>query len=156
MSKHNKLSYAIALAAAVHEGQFDKAGQPYILHPLKVMNRLLRQGEDWEVGAIGVLHDAVEDSSLPHIVLEDIRRELGERVAAGVEALTKKSGETYNTYLQRVKENVDAIKVKLKDLEHNSDIRRMKSLTQADFERTIKYQKAFKELSDFLKHIQEE
>jgi hypothetical protein len=52
------LEHAIALAACAHAGQVDKAGQPYILHPLRVMLRL--SGADERI--VAVLHDVVEDT----------------------------------------------------------------------------------------------
>src|SRR5687767_2629355 len=82
------LERAIAIAAQAHAGQVDKAGQPYILHPLRVMLRLATEEER----IVGVLHDVVEDTP---VSLQQLRDEgFSESVLSAVEALTKRDGET--------------------------------------------------------------
>ena len=139
----SQLGIAINIAVAAHEGQVDKAGKPYILHPLKVMH--YTKSEDEEILAIAVLHDTVEDckdvtwSSLYEAGLSD-------RVVAGVMSLTKLQGETYEQYKRKVKANPDAVIVKMADLRHNSDIRRIKGVTQKDIDRVAKYMAFYAEL----------
>ena len=58
---------ALQIAARAHEGQKDKDGQPYILHPLRVMNAV----EDEPVKVVAVLHDVIEDTS---VTADDLRR----------------------------------------------------------------------------------
>ena len=53
------LQKAISIAVKAHEGQIDKGGNPYILHPLRVMMSLRTVDEM----IVGVLHDVVEDCS---------------------------------------------------------------------------------------------
>jgi hypothetical protein len=71
------------------------------------------------------------------------------RVIEGVAALTKLPGEDYESYKNKVKQNPDAIKVKMADLRHNSDIRRLKGITQKDIDRVVKYQQFYMELLQF-------
>lgn len=134
------LDLAITTAVEGHAGQFDKGGNPYILHPLAVMH--LVESAESEVRQMCVMHDLVEDNkNFTYARL----RELGfsERVIAGIRALTKVPGESYDEYLARVSENRDAVLVKLADLTHNTDIRRLKGATEKDIQRTAKYYASF-------------
>lgn len=133
------ISEAIAFAVLKHQGQFDKAGLPYILHPLKVMHYL--KTDDEELMAIAVLHDVVEDTGATY---EELRRiGMTVRVIEGVKCLTKVPGETYKEYIERVCLNHDAIRVKKADVRHNMDIRRLKGVTEKDFKRIEKYAKTY-------------
>ena len=90
------LDKAIAIAAKAHEGQVDKAGLPYILHPLRVM--FARENEEERICA--VLHDVIEDTN---ITLEDLRREgFSEEILFALACLTKLQGETYDAFIERV------------------------------------------------------
>lgn len=132
------LNQAIALAALAHEGQTDKAGQPYILHPLRVM--LACQGEAAQICA--VLHDVVEDTPWTLAAL----REAGysESVLMTLDHLTKRPGENYEQFIDRVLENELACLVKLADLADNQDLSRLAEVTTADQERLLRYQAAEK------------
>lgn len=113
------LEDAIILATRAHRGALDKGGQPYILHPLRVMLGV----DEPEQKQIAVLHDVVEDSHLTIAVL----RLLGfsERVIAGVDAMTRRKTETYRQYIDRVCQNKDATLVKLEDIDDNSNFSRL-------------------------------
>lgn len=115
---------AIELAAYAHKGQVDKAGEPYILHPLRVM--LAMDAEIERVAA--VLHDVVEDS--PHIGHGDILAFFGEDVHAAVFALTRQEGEAYETFIDRCKKNHVARRIKLADIEDNLSPARSSSLPE--------------------------
>ena len=142
----SQLAIAIRIAVEAHDGQKDKAGKPYILHPLKVMHYC--KTDDEEIMAIAVLHDSVEDNK--NITYRYLMEEgLSLRVIEGVAALTKLPGEDYESYKNKVKQNPDAIKVKMADLRHNSDIRRLKGITQKDIDRVVKYQQFYMELLQF-------
>lgn len=143
------LSKAIYTATIAHKDQFDKAGVPYILHPLKLQHWLRCESE--EVQVVAVLHDVVEDSA---VTLLQIEKDFGPVIAEAVDCLTKRGGEHYDDYLDRVASNKISIKVKLADLRHNSDIRRLKGITQKDFARIQKYQTAYAWLKDQLKYFQ--
>lgn len=113
----DELARAIALAAAAHATQIDKSGQPYILHPIRVM--LKCASESWETQIVAVLHDTVEDT---WVALDLLRRmEFSDAVIDGVEAISHRKGEDYRDYILRCAENRIAIVVKLADLEDNSD-----------------------------------
>ena len=143
MNVNEQLGSAIRLASSIHEGVTDKSGKPYILHPLYVMTQLLY---DTELAIMGVLHDVIEDSDL---ILEDfVRFGYSERVIKGLDCLTHREEETYEEYIDRICDNYDAIRVKRKDLEHNSNITRLKGVRPKDLERIEKYHKAFIKLGE--------
>ena len=101
------LDKAINIAAKAHQGQADKGGNPYILHPLRVM--FSRKTEIERICA--VLHDVIEDTD---ITLVDLRNEgFSEEVIAAIDALTKRNGESYDDFIQRVIKNKIAARVKL-------------------------------------------
>lgn len=139
MNKEEALSHAILLASKAHAGQFDKGGKPYILHPLHLMSQLLF---DTELATIAVLHDTIEDSSLTIKKLRAIG--FSNRVLEALDLLTHKTHQDYLLdYIPAIATNIDAIRVKRKDLEHNSDITRLRSLREKDFARLEKYSRAF-------------
>ena len=135
------LEKAIQCAVKAHAGQKDKAGAPYILHPLRIMMKM-----DNQAGMIAaMLHDVVEDSS---VTLADLRAEgFSEEVIAAVDHLTRREGEAYEMFINRLRHNPLAVKVKLADLEDNMDIRRIENVTGRDIERIQKYQAAREKLS---------
>src|SRR5574343_1394915 len=135
----NVLAKAIAIASEKHMGQFDKGGMPYILHPLKVMHYL--RSDDPELMAIAVLHDVVEDTDTTYEEL--LSRGMTARVIHGIRCLTKVAGETLDEYKAKVMSNPDAILVKKCDLRHNSDIRRLRGVTEKDIRRIEKYMKFY-------------
>ena len=114
------------VAFEAHAGQYDKAGQPYYLHPYAVAERV--EGGDTE-RAVAYLHDVVEDTP---ITLDDLRgMGFPEEVIDGVDAMSRREGETYTDYIYRVRENPCARNVKLADLSHNTDPSRAASLTES-------------------------
>lgn len=139
------LGLAISIAAEAFKDKVDKGGKPYILHCLHVMNKL-KYEKDEELMIVGVLHDLVEDTDY---TLEDLT-ELGfsERVTTLLNLLTHKEGVDYMTYIEQIKSNSEcAVKVKIQDLRHNSDILRMKGLRDKDFQRIEKYHRAYNYLT---------
>lgn len=141
---------AVEWACEVHWHQVDKAGAPYLLHPLRMMLRM----ETLEEKMVALLHDVVEDSSSEKsVTLDDLRRDgFSEEVVKSVDCLTKRKGDKneedyYRCYLEKVKGNALARKVKLADLEDNMDLRRLKLVTPRDMERLNKYKKAVEYLS---------
>ena len=134
------LNKAIVLAATHHDGQFDKSGLPYILHVMKVMHYL--KSNDEELNCIAVLHDIIEDTSCTFQDLIDAG--MSERVECGVRLLTKQRGQRYmEEYLDGIASNPDAIRVKMADLRHNMDVRRLKGVTDKDMQRIAKYSRAY-------------
>lgn len=139
------LQRAIAIAAKAHEGQVDKAGNSYLDHPLFVMKNV----NSIEQKIVAVLHDAVEDSEL---TLEQLRSQgFPEVIVSAIEAITKIEGEAYAAYLERVIANPIALRVKIADVTHNLDIRRISNPTEADFQRIAKYKKVLSQLRSALK-----
>ena len=136
------LEDAIALAVEAHRGQRDKAGQTYILHPLRVMMRLETEAERMAA----ILHDVVEDT--PY-TLERLR-ELGypEEVLGALDCLTKREGESYEAFIERVRPHPLARRVKLADLEDNMDVRRLPSVGPRETERLARYRAAWARLKD--------
>lgn len=135
------LEKAILLAANAHAGQTDKAGYPYILHPLRVMFAMDTESEM----IAAVLHDIVEDTQ---ITFEELRRQgFSEDVLEAVRHLTKQDEEDYFAFIGQTGKNPIARKVKLADLEDNMDIRRLKDrdyLNESDVARLKKYYQAWK------------
>jgi len=142
MKRGELLGKMIVQATNAHAGQFDKAGQPYILHVLEVLHGVRTQDE--EIQCIAVGHDLFEDTST---TVEDLV-ELGctTRIVQGILALTKQNGESYKTYKSKVLANRDAMIVKQSDLRHNSDITRLKGITEKDVTRMGKYMAFYTEI----------
>jgi (p)ppGpp synthase/HD superfamily hydrolase len=115
------LERAIIFAAQAHGGQTDKAGRPYILHPLRVMMRLSQQdrSEDDEARIAAVLHDVVEDCeiTLQHLAAHGY----SSAVLMAIDALSRRDDERYAAYIMRLAENPLAVRVKIADLEDNLD-----------------------------------
>lgn len=123
------------LATNAHAGQVDRGGSPYILHPLKVMHYLKSTDEELQCIALG--HDIIEDTDTTYSDLA--KAGMSERVIEGIRALTKVRGESYDEYKQRVLQSKDAMLVKRCDLRHNTDIRRLKGVSDKDIQRMAKY-----------------
>ena len=138
------LAIAIAIAAEGFKNKTDKAGEPYILHCLRVMNTVSNMGKSAMI--IGVLHDLLEDTNWTK---EQLLKEGFEwDDICCIDDLTHKKGEDYlNVYIKRIAENPYCRAVKLADLKDNSDITRLKGLTKKDFDRMEKYHTAYTYLS---------
>jgi guanosine-3',5'-bis(diphosphate) 3'-pyrophosphohydrolase len=146
MRKGEMLDKMLVLCTNAHHGQFDKGGRPYILHPLRVMSFL--KSDDEELQCIALGHDVIEDTKTTYA---DLRAAgISERVITGIRALTKVPGETYDEYKERVFACEDAMIVKSCDLRHNSDIRRLKGVTEKDIARIAKYHAFYLEIKSRL------
>lgn len=130
------LERAIAMASNAHEGQVDKAGAPYVLHPLRMMLRLSNTDER----ITAVLHDVVEDCG---VSLEMLRAEgFSERVIEAIDSVTRRPEESYDDFVLRAALNPIGRRVKLVDLQDNSDLSRITNPTTHDYERIEKYRRA--------------
>ena len=137
------LDRAKAIATSAHEGQVDKAGKPYIEHPMRVMN----MGKTVEEKIAGVLHDVVEDSDWTFEMLE--KEGIPKDVMDALRCVTKLSeNEDYGHFIDRVKTNPLAVNVKLNDLKDNMDITRLGEVTEKDLARLNKYIRAYKQLTE--------
>ena len=135
------LNKAFSIAYHAHDGQFDKGGMPYILHPVTVALHV--DSEDEKM--VALLHDVVEDSSYS---LEDLKKEgFPANVIEAVDILTKRDGDSYDSYLEKVKKNDLARKVKIADMSHNLDRSRIKDISEKDLKRFEKYEKSLKFLN---------
>ena len=133
---------AIEIAAREHAGDTDKAGNPYIFHPLRLMFAVNSPLE--KIAA--VLHDVVEDTP---ITLDDLRSEgFHPDVIAAVDALTKRPGESRLEAASRAAANPIARVVKLADVTDNMDLGRIPEPTDRDFERLKEYTEVRKLLID--------
>ena len=134
------LERAIELAVEYHLGQRDKAGHPYILHPLRVMLRC--QGEEAQM--VAVMHDLLEDTP----VTEDFLRQQGfsEAVLRGLQGVTRDPQESYEQFVQRAKLDPLSRQVKLADLEDNMDIRRLAQISAKDLKRLQRYRESWQAL----------
>jgi GTP diphosphokinase / guanosine-3',5'-bis(diphosphate) 3'-diphosphatase len=146
MKKGEMLAKMLVLVTNAHAGQFDKGGNPYILHPLKVMHYTKSLDEELQCIALG--HDVIEDTDVTYADLREL--DISERVIEGIRALTKQPGQTYDEYKTAVFANRDAMIVKSADLRHNSDIRRLKGVTDKDVARIAKYMKFYSEIQQRL------
>ena len=131
------LEKAIEIALRAHAGQKGKDGTPYVLHPLRLMTRM----ETDEERIAAVLHDVVEDSDF---TMEDLRDAgFSESVLEVVRLFTHEKGISYEDYVERLKPHPVARRIKIADLEDNSDIRRLSGIEDRDMERLRKYHKAW-------------
>ena len=134
------LEKAIRLATEAHSGQRDKAGGPYILHPLRMMLTMDTPAER----AVAVLHNIVEDTEW---TLEALRREgFSEGIVEAVAYLTRQQDESYEAFIERVAQHPIARRVKLAELEDNMDVRRLETLTKKDQSLLARYLKAWQRL----------
>ena len=138
----NPLEKAIEVALNAHRGQTDRYGRPYILHPLHVMMQM----DTEEEMAAAVLHDVVEDSEM---TLADLREKgFSDGVLEAVRLMTHdKTATTYEEYVRRLQPHPIARKIKMADLQHNMDIRRMDRVREKDLERLEKYRQAWETLT---------
>lgn len=128
---------AMLFAYRVHEGQLDKGGLPYIFHPLAVAEMM---GDDEVAVVVALLHDVIEDTSTtPHDLLS---AGFSEDIVSSIVAISREPGEQYKTYLERVKKDDVARKVKLGDLKHNSDFGRLHEVDKEAISLHSRYQKS--------------
>jgi (p)ppGpp synthase/HD superfamily hydrolase len=136
------LERAIEIAVNAHKGVTDKGGNPYIVHPLRVMMSLKSDNEK----IVGVLHDVVEDAE--DWDFERLKEEgFSKEVLDGLRSVTKTSEEEdYNEFVQRALTNEIGRAVKIADIRDNLDVTRIGELRQKDMNRLNKYKNALKVL----------
>lgn len=127
---------AMIIAYQAHKRQHDKAGYPYIAHPI----HLAEQMDDEISTAVALLHDVVEDTNFTFTDLAGYG--IPESVIVPLKLLTHNKSVDYMTYIEGIKSNQIATKVKIADLKHNSDLTRLKEISETDRNRVVKYQKA--------------
>ena len=131
---------AVQIATRAHAGQHDKAGEDYILHPLRVAERC----ESPKAKIVALLHDTIEDTD----VTEEYLRQQGfpDGIVDAVLCVTRREGEDYEAYIRRAAANPIGLHVKIADLEDNMDIRRLPDITDRDVVRLRKYLRAWRYL----------
>jgi len=136
------LERAIEIAARAHAGVTDKAGDPYIFHPLRMMMRVTSM----EAKIVAVLHDVVEDSET---TLDGLRAEgFSEEVVAAVDGVTdrKNLGESYDDFVERAAKNPISREVKIADLEDNMNMLRLNKVEKKQLDRLAKYHRSWLKL----------
>ena len=127
---------AILVAFKAHEGQVDRAGLPYVLHPIHIAEQM----KDEDTCVVALLHDVIEDTDM---TLEDLKQYgFTEVQLEGVRLMTHEDDVDYFDYVRAMKDNPVAKAVKLEDLKHNSDFTRLDKVTEKDLKRLEKYKKA--------------
>jgi hypothetical protein len=140
------LERAIEIAVLAHKGASDKAGAPYILHPLRLMFAI----EDADAKIVAVLHDVVEDSKPPNRWgMEELKAEgFSAAVLAALDCVTARPDEPYDVFIDRILPNPIARRVKVADILDNMNLVRLgREITEKDVVRLRKYQRAFARLS---------
>ena len=142
MQFNRLLSKAISIAAVGFAGVLDKGARPYILHCLRVMDKM----DDDEGKILGVLHDVIEDGIITGKEL--IEQGFPKHIVEQLEILTHDKGiTTYDEYVRLIgiksREFPRVRKVKMYDLEDNSSITRLKGVSDKDIERVRKYHHAY-------------
>jgi (p)ppGpp synthase/HD superfamily hydrolase len=134
------LELAIKIAVKAHQKQVDKAGEPYILHPLRLMFKFT----DEDLRVVAVLHDVIEDSE----ITEQNLIELGfkSEIVEALSNLTKIDGESYDAFIERAASNSLSRKVKIEDIKDNLNLERLERLNDVDLKRVEKYHRALKRL----------
>jgi len=148
MTDEELIEAAIAIAVEAHKGQVDKARRPYILHPLRVMEQM--RSDDEKI--VAVLHDVVEDSAWTPSALQNAG--FPPHIVSALDALTKRDGENYQDFIERVNCSSLARAVKMADLRDNMNIARLPlPLTSKDHERLAKYERALRYLKGIAQAI---
>jgi (p)ppGpp synthase/HD superfamily hydrolase len=127
---------AMKIAFAVHKDQVDKAGVPYIYHPIHLAESM---DDEYSI-VVALLHDVVEDSEMTFADL--IESGFPNEVITALKLLTHSPDGDYLDYIELISKNELATKVKLADIKHNSDVTRLITVTDKDLERFEKYKKA--------------
>jgi len=141
------LEKAIRLAAKTHRGQKDRFKKPFVLHVMSVVGR----GNDLEEQVLGALHDVIERSVLE---IEDLRRKgYPERVLQALDHISRRDGESYSEYIDRVELNNLATRVKIHDLADKMDISKIKKISEDDRSRFNRQLKAYHQLQRAMGYI---
>ena len=133
---------ALRICYEAHQGQVDKTGLPYVFHPFHVAEQMT---DEWTVTA-ALLHDVVEDTDWTLQALE--QEGFPPEVLEALSLLTHDPAEPYLDYVNRLKENPIARKVKIADLRHNSDLTRLDDPSQLSSWHRAKYASALRLLTE--------
>jgi (p)ppGpp synthase/HD superfamily hydrolase len=138
----NLTKKAMKIAFEAHKEQVDKTGVPYIYHPI----HLAEQMDDEASICVALMHDVVEDTDT---TFEDLEKEgFTKEIIDALRLLTHDDSVPYLDYVKEIKQNPIATKVKLADLNHNSDLSRLDSVDVKAMERLEKYKKSIAILTE--------
>lgn len=133
-----KIIECLRFVEELHHGQYDKIGAPYILHPVFVAEQM----DTEKATIVALLHDVIEDTS---ITLDDLHdKGYSDEIIVAIDALTRRTGETYSTYIERLSNNKLARRVKIADLRHNLQPERVAMFGNTSLVK--RYQKALRML----------
>ena len=132
---------AMVIAYNAHANQFDKAGVPYIFHPIHLAEQMDTETEC----VVALLHDVVEDTK---VTFEQLEKEFSKEIIEILKLLTHDKETDYMEYVKIIKENPIAKKIKKADIIHNADETRLETITENDILRREKYQKALEILNN--------
>lgn len=141
----SKLALSISIAAKAFENKVDKSGEPYILHCLYVMDKVKHLGEEVMIAAS--LHDVIEDCE-EWSFAKLTEAGFSDKVIGILHLLTHNKETPYDEYIKAISVSKEATAIKLADLQHNSDITRLKGLRKKDIDRIEKYHRAYIYLSN--------
>ena len=132
----NLTKKALKISFQAHKNQLDKSGIPYVYHPF----HLAEQMDDEYSVCVALLHDVVEDTEM---TIDDLTEQgFPPEVTEALLLMTHDDSVPYMDYIKKIKTNSLATKVKLADLEHNSDLTRLDEINDAALERADKYRQA--------------
>lgn len=140
MSDNKQLQLALEIAILAHKNVIRRNGDPYIFHVLRVANnsRFIKTKSQ---KAAAILHDTIEDTPFDENFLRE--KGISEEVLKILSYLThEKDNVSYEDYIDRICENVDAMLVKLSDLTDNLDQGTLPVITDRDRERFVTYERA--------------
>lgn len=132
---------AMNIAYNAHMNQFDKAGVPYIYHPIHLAEQMDTETEC----IVALLHDVVEDTE---VTFEQLEKDFPKEVIESIRLLTHGDDVNYMEYIKELSQSPIAKKVKIADLLHNSDETRLEKITVKDVARREKYKKALEFLQN--------
>lgn len=126
MANRHDYRFALNIAHAAHRGQVDKAGAPYVQHPIRVAKSV----RGWDKKIVALLHDVIEDTSGPaqEFYKTLILITFSSEISYAIDCITHKKNESRVEYYERVKRSPLAIEVKLADIADNLDPKRFSLL----------------------------
>ncbi len=141
--KYNKfIDKALDIASRAHENQKDKAGKPYIFHPVRVFSKCQTDEER----IVALLHDVIEDTEISTYDL--LKEGFPTEIVGAILSISRHDNESYEDFICRVNKNPLGKKIKLYDLEDNLDVKRLEEITEEDRVRLNKYLKAYRYLKN--------
>ena len=154
LKKNDDLIYkSLEIVTKLFNDKNDKGGFPYVVHLLKVYSGV----SDYIEKVCALLHDVVEDTDVTYIDLKNIG--YSDEIINILKIITKNKGEDYSKYIDRIidSENVHAMNIKLADLCHNMDIKRIKNPTANDYERVSKrYEPAYRKILNKINEMEKD